>query len=204
MEEIFSRDEELNSAKSYFAGASGIPGILKCLAGSIHELRMEGFSPKDLDPFCFIVPEKGEALKRLLSGYKKFLSENRLVDQAGLITSACRVLKEGKAKTSPKIVLILSGLSLSGGIPITYTRPGKGLILYLQWQSEDFPEKHLRQLFAGGYLDIGSIEDKEKRPSPGRIASILREAGIGWGRNRYEPRINALKAGYLSPDSKRP
>jgi len=326
VEEIFRRDKELNRPGSYFAGADEIPGILKCLGGSIHELRMEGFEPEDLDPSCFIVPGKGEALRRLLSGYEKFLTENGLIDRAGLIDAARRVLKEGKVTSSPRIVMVLSDLPLSGiekdlvrlaggddlivighepvrglrcpkrfsgapgtgiskprpvrsdiellpflfepeeapppvkdnsvslfhalgesnevrevlrrvlasgtplddveivltksepyahllyeitrslevpatfsgGVPITYTRPGKGLILYLQWQSEDFPEKHLMRLFGGGYLDIGSIEDKEKRPSPARIASMLREAGIGWGRDRYEPRLNALKASYLT------
>lgn len=34
VEEIFRCDEGLNGIGSYFAGASGIPGILKCLAGS--------------------------------------------------------------------------------------------------------------------------------------------------------------------------
>lgn len=113
VEEIFRRDEKLNGPGSYFAGSSGIPGILKCLAGSVHELRMEGFAPDDLANPCFLVPAKSKALKRLLSVYEEFLTDNQLPDQAGLITLACEMLKEGKVKASLEIVLILSGFALS-------------------------------------------------------------------------------------------
>ncbi len=113
MEEIFRQDEKLNGPGAYFKGTSEVSGILKCLADSIHELRMDGFGPAAIDPTSFIVPEKGKALRRLLSGYEEFLARNRLVDEAGLITMASKVLEERKVSSSEKIVMVLSDFGLS-------------------------------------------------------------------------------------------
>jgi RecB family exonuclease len=326
VEEIFRRDEKLNGTGSYFAGASGIPGILKCLADSIHELGMEGLGSATIDPGCFLVRKKGKAFRSLLTAYEEFLAENQLTDEAGLITMACKLLEDGKASSPENVVMLFSNLplsgiekhlvrlvggndliflgrervpelrypkrfsgddsaekseleairtdvellpfvytpedappplndgtvslfhalgesnevrevlrrvigsgipfddveivltkrdpyvsliyeivrsldlptSFSGGIPITYSRPGRGLILFLYWQMEDFLERHLRQLFEGGYLDLGSMETEGRIPASGRIASMLREAGIGWGRDRTLERIASLRASYIA------
>ena len=93
--------------------------------------------------------------------------------------------------------------TFAGGLPITYTRPGKALILYLKWQSEDFRASHLRRLFSGGCLDLDKVGLEGEKPSPGRAATIIRDAGIGWGRDRYSGRFKYLEESYLSKAEER-
>lgn len=82
------------------------------------------------------------------------------------------------------------------GIPVTYTRPGKALLLYLEWLSEDFGAVYFRRLLSGGYLDLNAVEAEGERPSPNRAGIMVREAAVGWGRGRYEKRLKALADGY--------
>jgi len=89
-------------------------------------------------------------------------------------------------------------VTFSMGIPITYTRPGRALILYLKWQSESFLAAHLRRLFSGGYLDADTLDQDEEKPSPRKAAAIIRDARIGWGRERYTSRLSALEESYLA------
>jgi ATP-dependent helicase/nuclease subunit B len=86
--------------------------------------------------------------------------------------------------------------TFASGIPITYTRPGRALILYLKWQAEDFRASHLRRLFSGGNLDMGSLEPEGERPSATRSAALIRDAAVGWGRDRYSDRLKVLEDGY--------
>lgn len=88
--------------------------------------------------------------------------------------------------------------TFAGGIPIGYTRPGRSLLFYLKWQAEDFTAGYVRRLFSGGYLDLETSEPEEAKPSSGKAAVLFREAGIGWGRERYSDRLKALKENYLS------
>jgi len=80
---------------------------------------------------------------------------------------------------------------------VTYTHPGKALSLYLEWLSEDFGAGYFRRLLSGGYLDLDAVEAEGERPSANRAGAIIREAAIGWGRDRYEKRLKALVEGYL-------
>ena len=88
--------------------------------------------------------------------------------------------------------------TFAGGVPITFTRPGKAIILYLKWQAGDFQASHLRRLFSGGYIDLNRFGLEGERPSLGRIDRIIRDAKIGWGRSRYSTRLQALKESYIS------
>jgi len=88
--------------------------------------------------------------------------------------------------------------TFSAGIPATYTRPGRALILYLKWQAEDFWAGHLTDLFSGGYLDMDRFGANEERPSAGRASRIIREAAIGWGRERYARCFKALEEAFIA------
>ncbi len=87
-------------------------------------------------------------------------------------------------------------VTVADGVPISYTRPGRALILYCKWLAEDFRSSQLRRLFSGGYLDLEGFDSAKEKPSPGMAARIIREAGIGWDRNRYSERLMALKESY--------
>jgi len=127
--------------------------------------------------------------------FRRILSQGLPIDDVEILVT----------KTDPYISLIheISSpldipVTFSGGIPITYTRPGRALILYLKWQAEDFISGYVRRLFSGGYLDLDRIELEGEKPSPGKAAAIVREAGIGWGRERYSSRLKSLEESYLA------
>jgi ATP-dependent helicase/nuclease subunit B len=69
------------------------------------------------------------------------------------------------------------------GIPSTFTRPGQAALGYLRWLGRNFESEELRELVAGGLLDLTWICAGDP---PGSIpaARELREARIGWGRER--------------------
>lgn len=95
-------------------------------------------------------------------------------------------------------------VTFSSGIPITFTRPGRALTYYLNWQAEDFPASYLIRLFSGGYLNIDGLEIEGGKPSPSKASAIIREASIGWGRERYSKRLKALSESYrLKAEEKR-
>ena len=96
IENLYCSEDSLGGKGSYFEGASEIPGILKCLADAVHELRMAELDHENIDPDVFIIREKGDELIRLLASYENFLKENRLIDHAGMISMAVEKTKEGE------------------------------------------------------------------------------------------------------------
>lgn len=326
IETLYQEDDSLKGKSRYFKEAAEIPGILKCLANAVHEMRMAGLAHKSIDPGAFVIPEKGEELICLLESYDRFLKENKLIDQPGLLNSAINYLKTEHNSEKDTMVMVLSdfpiaplekelislvggkdrviidhtrpvafgfpirffepadqftkedsepkadidllpwlfqpetapgpfndgsvsifhalgesnevrevfrrilkdGISLddveilvtkhdpyislnyeiasalelpitfSSGIPVTYTRPGRALIFYFRWQAEDLQANYLRRLFSGAYLDLDSFKLEGERPSSRRAAAIIRDAAIGWGRDRYPSRLKTLTESYLS------
>ncbi len=71
-----------------------------------------------------------------------------------------------------------------GGLPGDMSGPGKALKGLMLWIKEDFPELHLRRLLKDYLI---KVPDR----SGARLAHILRTSGIGWGRDRYIPVLEA-------------
>ncbi|HSD72964.1 MAG TPA: PD-(D/E)XK nuclease family protein, partial [Thermoanaerobaculia bacterium] len=69
------------------------------------------------------------------------------------------------------------------GIPATFTRPGQAALGYLRWFGRGFESEELREVVAGGLLDLGRVFPGGA-PGPLPAARELREARIGWGRER--------------------
>lgn len=74
------------------------------------------------------------------------------------------------------------------GIATPFTRPGQAAIGFLQWIADDFASIHLQRIARAGAIRTGEII----APSP--FARVLREALIGWGRDRYASRLEAYIA----------
>ncbi|MBN1274227.1 MAG: PD-(D/E)XK nuclease family protein [Candidatus Aminicenantes bacterium] len=91
-------------------------------------------------------------------------------------------------------------LSRKKGIPATYGRgihagftgPGKALIGLIDWLASDFEDKVLWKLIESGELKTAARREKGA-PSKERLARLLKLAGIGWGKERYEDRLKKLK-----------
>jgi len=80
-----------------------------------------------------------------------------------------------------------------GGLPLSCTLPARALNLYLRWQIEDFQDGSLKQLFAGGLLDLTHPDVEGEKPGDRKAVALIREAAIGWGRERYASRLQDLQ-----------
>jgi hypothetical protein len=79
-------------------------------------------------------------------------------------------------------------LTFGSGQPGLRSGPARTLFSFAQWVENDFPEPVLRGMFAGGGI-------KPPEGLSGRQAArLLRSAQIGWGRDRYVERLEAIKA----------
>jgi RecB family exonuclease len=72
------------------------------------------------------------------------------------------------------------------GIPIGFTRPGKFVAGILAWIKEFYSVRVFLDLLQENLMDLG-----EDAPSKARIANLLRDAHIGWGKDRYLSQIQA-------------
>jgi hypothetical protein len=79
-------------------------------------------------------------------------------------------------------------VTFASGVPLCLTRPGRLALDLINWQEERYSSTLLYRVFSGGDMLL---------PAAGRMARLLREAGVGWGRGRYLPRLEALKASLL-------
>jgi ATP-dependent helicase/nuclease subunit B len=68
------------------------------------------------------------------------------------------------------------------GIPLSFIRPGRLIEDLLVWLENKYSASLFYQILTGGNLDI---------PATNAKARILRRARIGWGRERYLPRLEA-------------
>lgn len=92
VDDLCRRNDQWARGAGYFSEAFGVAGIVKALDNTIHELRMAGLGPDSIKPSSFLVEEKGNELIALLRAYEHRLEEKRLIDHAGLIALAARIV----------------------------------------------------------------------------------------------------------------
>ncbi len=79
------------------------------------------------------------------------------------------------------------------GVPVSFTSPGRLFFGALDWLGNGFSSVHLCRLLENGDLVLPA--GPSGTPLPARTACRhLRRAMIGWGRERYLPRLLALRA----------
>jgi ATP-dependent helicase/nuclease subunit B len=75
------------------------------------------------------------------------------------------------------------------GIPCDRSRPGRALAAWVRWVRGGFPQGALVAMVRDGLLVVG---DGDGPPAGfSRLAALLRAVGIGFGRDRYLPKIDA-------------
>ncbi len=72
------------------------------------------------------------------------------------------------------------------GIPISLTRPGRLAAGVLTWMRENYSTITFVNLLQEGLLNLG-----DEAPNRTRMIHLLRDAGIGWGKERYVPQLQA-------------
>ena len=94
VEDLFRTNAYWKSGARYFGKAPDVPGVVKALSNTIHELRMAGLTPDAIDASAFLVAEKGRELTALLKMYEAVLEEKKLIDPAGLLKLASTIAAE--------------------------------------------------------------------------------------------------------------
>lgn len=78
--------------------------------------------------------------------------------------------------------------TFADGVASSFTRPGQAAVGFLRWIASDFDAFELRRIFtAGAVRSDGDV-------TPLAMSRVLRNAAIGWGRDRYEKRLAAYEA----------
>ncbi len=78
-------------------------------------------------------------------------------------------------------------VTFAEGIPATYAKPGRALAGWIQWIKEDYTQTTLARMIEDGLLQVPGLE--EAGLSVHRLAGVLREVKIGWGKDRYALKI---------------
>ncbi|MFH1924616.1 MAG: PD-(D/E)XK nuclease family protein [Planctomycetota bacterium] len=80
-------------------------------------------------------------------------------------------------------------VTFADGIPSRFFRPGRLLGAWVTWVNEDFPQARLVRMIREGLLTVPDFD--EKRFSFTRLATVLRGLAIGFGKDRYLPKLEA-------------
>lgn len=82
------------------------------------------------------------------------------------------------------------------GIPVMFTGPGQAASVFLEWLESGFDANVLRRGIAEGCFDLTGVSSDASNPGALACSKVIREAGIGWGRDRHLSRIDALARHY--------
>ncbi len=85
------------------------------------------------------------------------------------------------------------GVTFSQGIPMGFSSPGKVFSGLLDWLEKDFLAVALCRMIESGALRLSKEKGKGARPSAMQASRHLKNAMIGWGRDRYLPRLRSLR-----------
>ena len=78
------------------------------------------------------------------------------------------------------------------GVPVAFTSPGRLFFGLLDWLGDDLPSVKLCRLLENGDLRLPAAPGEDP-PAPRTACRLLRDAMIGWGRERYVGRLLALR-----------
>ena len=86
-------------------------------------------------------------------------------------------------------------VTFDSGIPLAFTGPGRAFLGLIEWLENDYRDSVLRRLLETGDLTLPDVDlgGLAEAPSARAAANLLIEASIGWGRNRYMTRLEALR-----------
>lgn len=147
--------------------------FLKLVAGAYEELTAETAMPADV-AFTTAIGEENE----LRGAFRNILAKELPFDDAEVIYTT-------RDEYLPLAYELTSELNIPAtfaeGVAVPFTRPGQALLGFLQWIGEGWDAIHLQRIARGGAMKSGFS-----------FARIIRKAAIGWGRDRYIPRLQAL------------
>ncbi len=84
MHQVISQLAE-NNELSYFNRLEITPGISGAILKAVQELKEAGFNPENIFPDKFVVPAKGEDIRRIYAGYEQELAREKVLDRPGFL-----------------------------------------------------------------------------------------------------------------------
>ncbi len=78
------------------------------------------------------------------------------------------------------------------GIAATYTRPGQAALAFLDWISAGFDAEALRRVLASETVGVAASAGGGESAGPRAAARALRDAEVGWGRERHRRCLDRL------------
>lgn len=109
------------------------------------------------------------------------------------------------ASTYPALIWELSrehgiDCTFASGVPVTFARPGQAALAFLEWIAGGFEADALRRALASGSLTFaGEAGPEDPLPDTRAAARAIREAKIGWGRDRHLRALDRLIAELSQP-----
>src|SRR5512143_1356700 len=141
-------------------------------------------------------PSPTLAFSRALSEENEVRSVFRRVLDEGLRLDDVEIAFDDDATYRPLVSELASQYGVpctfDDGVPVTYTRPGQGVLDHLDWSAHDFRAAALERLLADGRADLKAFQPASSRVGGIRAARLLRRARIFAGALRYAPRLDAL------------
>src|ERR1017187_2370508 len=214
--------EDARKARELAAPARACADPRRRIPASAHVLRPAGLELAPLEerflascapvtvPLDEDSPETGSTLPALT--FSHALSEEnevrgvfrRILDD-GLRLDDVEIAFDDDATYRPLLYELASQYGVSctfdDGVPVTYTRPGQGVLDYLDWIAHDFRVAALERLLADGRADLKPFQPAASRVGGIRTARFLRRARIFAGASRYVPRLDALVERERQPES---
>jgi len=211
-----------DAAEVFDRAARACAEPLRRIPASAHVLRPAGLELAPLEerflascapvtvPLDEDSPETGSTLPVLT--FSHALSEEnevrgvfrRILDD-GLRLDDVEIAFDDDATYRPLLYELASQYGVSctfdDGVPVTYTRPGQGVLDYLDWIAHDFRVAALERLLADGRADLKPFQPAASRVGGIRTARFLRRARIFAGASRYVPRLDALVERERQPES---
>lgn len=93
--------------------------------------------------------------------------------------------------------------TFASGIAVSYTRPGQAALAFLDWIAEGFASDALRRALASGALTFSRLDGSDpESPGTRTAARALRDAGIGWGRERHLACLDRLIGELEKPEER--
>jgi ATP-dependent helicase/nuclease subunit B len=93
--------------------------------------------------------------------------------------------------------------TFSEGVAASFTRPGRAVIAFLEWIRQDFAADVLREALVSGSIRLPPAPGEEA-PVPARAAAReMREASIGWTRERHRRGLERRIAELSKPEKPR-
>ncbi|MFY9551379.1 MAG: hypothetical protein WAU32_09540, partial [Thermoanaerobaculia bacterium] len=178
---------------------------------AVERAFLERVAGSSLESLATEPPEAWEAVAANASLFRATGEENEIREVFRRVLASGVPLDEVEiihtdASTYPALVWELSrehGIpcTFSGGVAVTFTRPGQAALAFLDWIGQGFAADGLRRALSSGTLTLSRLPGAgEDAPGARAAGRALREARIGWGAGRHRTCLERLVAELEKPD----